>query len=244
MNFINAPKDWAGVIDSKVPDIVKLIAAAWKRVPPGAPDEREDNITTRLCIALQRSRTMRKMMFYIQYQPVELDPATGEEFGRMDIAFYPSGEKWVPREDIYFCLECKRLNVIKDGKPRAYATEYVTLGMARFVSGQYARAVLHGCMVGYVRDGDVPRAIANIDASMKARHAELQMDAPGEFVSSAFFPRLAYVRETRHKRGKGQSQFRIHHMFMAGDPAHVSAMVVPEVAVKATRLRRKARRKL
>jgi hypothetical protein len=238
MNVIGAPKDWAGVIDSKVPDIIKLVAAAWKRVPPGAPDEREDDITTRLCITLQRSRTARKMMFYIQYQPVELDPATGDEFGRMDIAFYPSGEKWVPREDIYFCLECKRLNVIKAGKPRTYATEYATLGMARFVTGQYARAVLHGCMIGYVRDGDVPRAMANVDANIKARYAALKMKPPGEFVPSAVFPRLAHVRETHHRRRKGQPLFRIHHMFMTGDPAHVPTTVAAVAPVKIKRSRR------
>ena len=47
----------------------------------------------------------------------------GEDLGRLDIAFIPL----VPREDIYFCLESKRLNVVKDGKLRAYASEYVTL---------------------------------------------------------------------------------------------------------------------
>jgi hypothetical protein len=241
MSFINAPKDWAGVIDSKVPDIIKLVTAAWKRVPPGAPDEREDDITTRLCIALQRSRAARKMMFYIHYQPVELDPARGEEFGRMDIAFYPSGQKWVPREDIYFCLECKRLNVIKNGKPRAYATEYVTQGMVRFVTGQYARAVLHGCMIGYVRDGDVPRAMVNVEASIKARYIALEMKPPGEFVPSAVFRRLVHVRETHHYRREGEPLFRIHHMFMAGDPTHVPAiaMVAP---IKTKPLRRKARK--
>jgi len=243
MSFINAPKDWAGVIDSKVPDIIKLVAAAWKRVPHGAPDEREDDITTRLCIALQRSRSARKMMFYIQYQPVELDPATGDEFGRMDIAFYPSGEKWVPREDIYFCLECKRLNVFKNGKPRAYATEYVTLGMARFVSGQYARAVLHGCMIGYVRDGDVSRAMSNVDANMKARHVTLAMKAPVEFGPSAVFPRLAHVKETHHQRRKGQPPFRIHHIFVAGTPTRVPATVAVKAPVKNKQSCRRTRKK-
>lgn len=239
MSFINAPKDWAGVIDNKFPDIIKLVAAAWKRVPPGAPDEREDEITARLCIALQRSRTARQLMFYIHCQPVELDPATGDEFGRMDIAFYPSGEKWVPREDIYFCLECKRLNVIKDGKPRSYATEYVTLGMARFVSGQYARAVRHGCMIGYVRDGDVRRAMANVDANMKARHVALRMAPPGMFIPSAVLPKLAHVRETHHHRDKAEPPFRTHHMFMAGNPANVP----PTTAVTAAPGKERTRRK-
>ena len=223
MSIIGAPKDWQGVIDSKVPDIIKLVVAVWKRVSPGAADEREDDITARLCIALQRSRTARKMMFYIHFQQVELDPSTGDEFGRMDIAFYPSGEKWVPREDIYFCLECKRLNVIKGGKPRAYATEYVTMGMNRFVTGQYSRAVLHAGMIGYVRDGDVPRAMSDVEAGIVARHSELAMKPPGQFMPSAVLPRFRHARETHHERRRGEPAFRIHHLFMAGNPAHVLA---------------------
>jgi hypothetical protein len=220
---ISGSKDWAGVLDNRVPDIIKLVVAAWKRIAPGAPDEREDDITARLCIALQRSRTARKMMFYVHSQPVELDPETGDEFGRMDIAFFPSGERWVPREDVYFCLECKRLNVIKDGKPRAYATEYITHGMMRFVTGQYSRAVLQGGMIGYVRDGDVARAMDNVDAAIKARCAGLGMRPPGVFGPSAVFPRLTHAKETHHQRHQGGSLFRIHHLFMAGDPKAATA---------------------
>ena len=91
------------------------------------------------------------MMFQIDTQVVELEPAPGEDLGRLDIAFRPL----IPREDIYFCLETKRLNVIKDGQTRTYASEYVRFGMMRFVTGQYAKAVRHGGMIGYVLDGDL-----------------------------------------------------------------------------------------
>src|ERR1017187_5947752 len=104
-------------------------------MPPPALDEGEDKITIALCRALQQNRTARGLMFQIRTQVVELDPVPGEDFGRMDIVFIPL----VPREDIYFCLESKRLNVVKDGEPRAYASEYVTFGMLRFVTGQYSK---------------------------------------------------------------------------------------------------------
>jgi hypothetical protein len=215
---LGTAKDWAGVIDNQAPNILRLLKAAWKRVPVGPLDEREDDITNRLVVALQRSRRARKMMFYIHPQPVELDPATGDEYGRMDIAFYPSNQPWVPREDIYFCIECKRLNVIKNGAPRSYASEYVTLGMARFVTGQYSRAVQHGCMVGYVRDGDVRGAMGNVEQNIQQRYKELGMNAPGSFRASDVFPRTASARETHHRRTQRGAPFRLHHLFMEGDP--------------------------
>lgn len=222
MSIEGAGNKWAGVIEDQAPKLLKLVAAAWKRIPPGSPDEKEDDITKRLCLALQRSRTARKLMFYVHPQVVELDSETGEEFGRMDIAFYPTNQPWVPREDIYFCLECKRLNVIKNGKPRGYWSEYVSLGMARFVTGQYSRVVRHGAMIGYVRDGDVAGAMDQVEENIKSRHKELEMDAPGTFVSNGFLPRTATARETHHRRPRDKYVFRLHHLFMAGDPKAVS----------------------
>ena len=218
MSVIGTPRDWAGVIDSKVPEILQLIVTAWKQIPPGKPDELEDAITKRLSVALHRSRKARQMMFLILTQVVELDPTTSDEFGRMDIAFYPTGEGWVPREDVYFCLECKRLNVIKGTHRRSYAAEYVTLGMVRFVTGQYARAVRHGGMIGYVRDGDVSRAITNVDTNVRKQCDRLCMPPPGGFVRSALRPNDAGARETHHHRRHRESPFRIHHLFMSGDP--------------------------
>jgi hypothetical protein len=222
---IEGPKTWAGVIEDQAPRLLKLVVAAWKRVAPGAPDEKEDDITKRLCVALQRTRTVRKMMFYVHPQIVELDPSTGDEFGRMDIGFYPSNQPWVPREDIYFCLECKRLNVVKgNNPPRAYATEYVTLGVARFVTGQYSRAVSHAAMIGYVRDGQVDRAIENVEAAIAIRSLDLGMESPGRFVVSAVFPRRRNMRETSHRR-EGRRAIRVHHMFMAGSPVSGKAAI-------------------
>src|SRR6185437_556375 len=107
--------------------------------------------------------------FQIHTQQVEIDPQPGEDMGRMDIVF----NVLVPREEIYFCLEGKRLNVVNNGVTRAYAAEYVSHGMMRFVTGQYSAAVRHGGMIGYVLDRDIPRAILNVEANVQAQHAAL-----------------------------------------------------------------------
>jgi hypothetical protein len=213
MSIVGAPTDWSNLIDPLVPDILRLVIASWEGMRPPAPDAREDDISVELYRALQQNRTARGLMFQIGTQQVELDPAPGQDVGRMDITFRPL----VPREDIYFCLECKRLNVNKDGVLRAYAAEYVTFGMLRFVTGQYANAVQHGGMIGYVLDGNVARAMANVESNLQTQHVVLRMTAPGAFQRSSILTRDDRARETHHGRDHQTTLFCVHHLFMARD---------------------------
>ena len=131
--------------------------------------------------------------------------------GRLDIAF----NLCVPREEIYFCLEGKRLNVVKDGTKRAYASEYVRHGMMRFITAQYSRAVHQGGMIGYVLDQDIMNAISNVTANIQAQCTALRMESPGSLVDSEVFRCDQRVRETHHQREHDNCTFRIHHLFMA-----------------------------
>jgi hypothetical protein len=210
-----APNAWVDFIDSMVPDILRLVIAGWEEMPKPSPDEKEDHITNTLCKIMRRHRAARNLPFQVHTQFVELEPANDEKLGRLDIVFIPL----VNREDIYFCLECKRLNVIKDGKPRSYASEYVSFGMIRFITGQYSKAVRHGGMTGYVLSGNVAAAIRNVEANIKARQAELQMEAPGGFVASSLLRGEAHLKETRHHRFKSNEPFCIHHVFIGYDRA-------------------------
>jgi hypothetical protein len=210
VSILGNATEWADLIDSMLPDILSLVSTSWAEMPAPAPDETEDNITIALCRTLMQNRTARGLMFQIRTQVVELEPIPGEDLGRLDIAFIPL----VPREDIYFCLESKRLNVIKDGKLRAYASEYIRLGMMRFVTGQYSKMVRHGGMIGYVLDGKISVAISNIEANIRKRHKELCMTPPGAFQASDVTDD-GRARETRHKRAHETGLFRIHHLFMA-----------------------------
>jgi hypothetical protein len=212
MNQAGAPSEWLDLLDSLVPDIINLVVTTWTDMPGIASDALEDPTTKTLCRLLRMNRSASDLPFQIQIQMVELDPAEGEDEGRMDIAFCPL----VPREDIYFCLECKRLNVLKDGERRAYATEYVTKGMIRFVSGQYAAIVRHGGMLGYVLDGDVKRAMKNVGEAIKMHHIDLGMQAPGEMQQSPIAAGNPHMRETHHKRLQKHELFRLHHMFVSG----------------------------
>jgi hypothetical protein len=211
VSIIGISSEWADLIDPIVPQILKLVITTWEEMPSTAPDDKEDNITFALCRALKKNRTARGLMFNIYTQLVELEPAAGEEMGRQDIVFVPV----LGREDIYFCLESKRLNVVKDGKLRTYASEYVTLGMLRFVTGQYSKAVRHGGMLGYVLDGNVAGAVDNVRGNIQTHHVALRMAPPGELQLSTILISEPRARETHHQRTHGTSLFRIHHLFMA-----------------------------
>ncbi|MEK7406082.1 MAG: hypothetical protein AAB225_13325 [Acidobacteriota bacterium] len=213
MAVVGIPTEWADLIDPLVPQILTLVIATWDGMPPPAPDEREDNITVALCRTLRQNRTARGLMFRIHTQQIELEPIPGEKLGRLDIVFEPL----VPSEEVYFCLESKRLNVVKDGKMRAYASEYVRLGMLRFVTGQYAKAVRHAGMIAYVVDGNVSGAMASVEANIRSHYSALRMDAPGAFRFSMVLEDDARARETHHHRAHETSLFRIHHLFMAGN---------------------------
>ncbi len=230
MRVAGTPSDWANLIDSMVPDILDLVLAAWDAMPPPAPNVKEDSTTQSLCICLRQGRNRCELPFQIHTQLVELEPAAGADLGRMDVVFSPP----VPRENIYFCLECKRLNVVEGGRTRAYASEYIHHGMMRFVRGQYAAIVRHGGMLGYVLDGDLPSALANVEANIRTHHAELGMGPPGAFQDSSVRPGNSRVRETHHRRAHDPGLFRVHHLFVAG-----AVKSRPTVTTKPDRERKK-----
>jgi hypothetical protein len=213
MSLLGAPTEWLDLIDSLVPDILDLIVATWNDMPSLQPDTLENPTTETFCKLLRLNRNSSELPFQIQIQMVELDPAADQEQGRMDITFCPL----VPRENIYFSLECKRLRVVKDGKLRSYATEYVVHGVMRFVKGQYASLVRNGGMLGYVMDADLKTATADVNAAIQKDHEQLGMSAPGEMVKSTIKPDDERIRETHHERKQQSlSPICVHHIFLPG----------------------------
>lgn len=223
MSVQGSPSDWAGFLERMLPDILELVVVAWRTLPSPITDDREDEITTVLCRALRENRTIRQLPLLVEIQMVELDPAIGQDLGRLDIAFRPTGLAGPPNESIYFCLECKLLNVVKNGHRRAYASEYVLRGMLRFVRGQYAKAVRHGGMLGYVLDGDLDRAIASVEANVRRHCVDLCMDAPGLLLPSSILTGGTKARESIHRRVHESVEFVIHHLFMRGGDSSVQA---------------------
>lgn len=219
MSVTGTSNDWIELLEEMLPDVLRLVIDTWDGMQRPFADDREDPITQLLCAALRRNRKIRDLPFLIDYQMVELDPAPGNDLGRLDIAFKPTSLPGAPDESIYFCLECKRLNVVLKGIKRPGGSEYVANGMARFVNGQYARAVRHGGMLGYVLDGDIAGAMANVESNVRKHHVALCMDAPGTLHPSSLATHVSTARQSHHSRVGESVRFCIHHLFVDAQPA-------------------------
>ena len=209
MRSLGPPDDWLDLIASLVPDILELVRSTWETMPPLAPDSLEDPATEELCRRLRQSRTAANLPFRIDTQLMELGESSDSDQGRMDIVFSPL----VPTEVVYFCLECKRLNVIKSGSMRSYAAEYVIHGMMRFITGRYSSQVQHGGMLGYVLDGNVEGAIDRVSVAIGRRRKELRMEGLDLVRRSSVRTEDPWARETQHWRGSNGGRFVIQHLF-------------------------------
>ncbi len=191
-----------------VPLIYNLIMNAWPSVKKDAC-LLEVPITRDLCCQLRRSRNRSRSPFLIQLESHELNNA-GEETGRIDLKFMHGH-----REHVYYSIECKRLRVVqKDGSTSALASEYVKKGMFRYFNGQYAAGLDRGGMLGYVMDGDIPKARDNVVASIERNRKMLRMKSAASAKMSSILPNDPRMFDTSHTQPPGRL-FAIHHLLLA-----------------------------
>lgn len=213
------PSEWDDLFQQNlVPAVLAYVIATWEKMPKPGPSDLEDQISVKLYSALLRAKDRNAHAFLIGYQNVEVDTDLEREIGRKDIVFFPS----LQDEEIYLCLEAKRLNVLVSGVRRSLADEYVKEGMQRFVDRKYSRFVRHGGMLAYVLDGDIDRAIKNVEANIRRRVAQLRMEKNGGVIASTVRIDDPNCKETHHRRQSEDAVFRIHHMFVAGEIAQAA----------------------
>lgn len=204
--------NWDGFFRmNMVPAVLAYIKTVWDEMPKPGLSDLEDAISDKLYFALVHAKPRNDFPFLIRREDVEFHEDLAMETGRKDIVFFPS----LLEEEIYLCIEAKRLNAIISGKLRSLANEYVKEGMQRFVDRKYARCVLHGAMLAYVLDGNIDRAIKNIGKNIKNRLSELRMDTDCCLDASLIRPDDCRVKETRHHRVDEKAVFCIHHIFVA-----------------------------
>ena len=203
-----------------IPAVLAHVVTTWEQMPKPGPSDLENEISVKLYAGLVKAKDRNAHVFLVRYQDVEVDADLAKETGRKDIMFFPS----LQEQDIYLCLEAKRLNAVISGVRRSLADEYVKEGMQRFVDGKYARFVRHGAMLAYVLDGNIERAIRNVQNNIRGRLTELGMDETGGLLPSTVRPHDPRTRETRHRRAHEDAVFRIHHLFMAGERGDVGTV--------------------
>lgn len=193
-----------------IPRVLDLVAHTWDSFVKPGPSDHEVPITRRFKHALKQAKDLQRLPVRIEREPAEDDPATGKELGRIDLKFLPAVSAL---EEVYFAFECKRLNAVQDGTRRTLAPEYVTEGMMRFVTGQYASSAYQGGMIGYVLDGHCDEAIGLVEQNVSSRVAELRMTTSAGLEPSSLRPENRRIRETSHAL-QPQRRFRLHHVFL------------------------------
>ena len=210
MTVVGDPGMWSDTFpDHLVPRILDLVMETWEAFEKPAPTDHEVPITRRLRRALKQAKDYKRLPVRIERESAEDDPITGEELGCIDLKFLPAMSAL---EEVYFAFECKRLNILENGKRRTLAPEYVMEGMMRFVTGKYASVMRHGGMLGYVLDGRCNDAIRLVKNNIRKRCDELQLDIDSLLVQSRLRPNNLMIWETGHRLSRS---FLLHHVFLS-----------------------------
>lgn len=175
-------------------------------VLPGQPDE--DTITINLVQHLGKDQVVRRICHWVEYQYEPFGLASNGSWyskGKIDIAALFDQER-----ERYLAYECKRLNVIGTGGRGSLATVYVTQGMMRFITEQYAEGLPFGSMLGYVMDGDVDFALSKVGDAIKAHPPLTLQHGPSAIASVGAAARI----ETGHIRSGG-TPIGLRHAFLA-----------------------------
>ena len=171
---------------------------------------REDSITINLVDLLSKDPIVRRLCHWIEYQYEPFGfAADGSRFsmGRSDIGVLIDRER-----DRYLAYECKRLNVTNSGSRSSLATAYVTEGMMRFLTEQYAEGLPIGCMLGYVLDGDMAFASARVQDAI-AVHPPLELLDGPNLISAV----------------GAASRFRTHHRRVSNIEIEIRHALLPRV---------------
>lgn len=167
MRALGNLQDWTSRFITVDERLLERIAVVWPQcIALLSAQPEEDDITINLVHLLGKDPVVRRICYWVEYQfePFGTAP-NGMKFskGKIDIAVFLDWER-----ERYVAYECKRLNVTHAGKRSSLATVYVTQGMMRFMTEQYAEQLPVGCMLGYVIDGDVAFAMSQLNNAIAA----------------------------------------------------------------------------
>lgn len=166
MTAFGNPAEWAEKFRSFDVQFLECVTAVWPECLSRLQNQPlEDKITTNLVDLLEKNPLARRMFHWIEYQYEPFGRMPGGETyskGQIDIAVFLDRER-----ERYLAYECKRLNVKSNGGTKSLAARYVTQGVNRFVTEQYAENLPVGCMLGYVMNGEVSVAQSKIYAAIR-----------------------------------------------------------------------------
>ena len=194
-----------------IPVILLLLLKTGKKLHKQSETDREDWLTTRFHRQLIHEPVFRDGPLQIQLQPdivnSDVDPEKTTVEGRLDLQV-----SCFLGYEVYFAIEAKRSRVSLPSGLFLGSREYVEEGMMRFVTGQYAPFMQAGAMLGYVYDGKIKNAHADIDRQVLKHERELKLKEPKKLLPSTLVPHQC-IDETKHDLGK--RPFTVYHLFLA-----------------------------
>jgi len=218
--MIVSDDSWATFPADMLPKLFRVVDAAWQEIvpvvesdPSDRPDEKkkhENRISRRLIVKMREKAACWPLHIDRIDSQQEILDKHSEIGGYIDV-FIARHEP----DAVSFTFEAKRLNHRNSqGRWSSEAGPYVTDGMSRFISGQYAAGQTTGGMLGYVLDGDVARAQTAIEDKIDKEREALRLRAGETFRFSAVLPGTDHIRESHHELDQ-ERRFIIHHLFLA-----------------------------
>ena len=207
--MLGDPEAWRRRLISLDERILERVLHVWGRCVarlPGQPEE--DDVTINLVDLLSKDPVVRTLCHWIEYQfePFGVDhKGVRYSKGIVDLTVLLDWDR-----ETYLPYECKRLNVVNQGRRSSLATPYVTDGLMRFVTEQYAEGLPVGCMLGYVMDGDLAFALQQVRSAVAAQAIPLR--SRGGITNGEAKPSIERFR-TDHERDVS-AQIEVQHVLL------------------------------
>lgn len=207
---VGDPTTWTERFRSLDILFLQCVVAVWPICLGRLPSQpHEDKITINLVNILTKDPQARRLFHWIEfhYEPFGHTPqGAAYSKGEIDIALFLDRDR-----ERYLAYECKRLNVVHNGKKSSLATPYVMEGLKRFVTEQYAENLPVGCMLGYVLDGNVQVAQSKIHEAIKIKKSDIRLTA-GPIQDQPF--RIVKRFFSRHIRPVSGREIEIRHSLL------------------------------
>lgn len=208
---------WLEKLQDGQQQILEVIAEVWPRCCKGINASTPENkITDRLALELIRDPRSRTKWIIIAQHKLLSSSFVGDVVTKGYIDFVVFFEI---NQDVYLAYECKRLNVAFPSGFKSLADKYVSEGVMRYVSAQYAEGLPLGVMIGYVIDGDVTSACAAVKTQITKVASKLHCY---ETPPTQDLPAISGITQfcTRHDR-KG-AVIKIDHVILPVASSHSS----------------------
>ncbi len=191
-----------------LPAVFDLILAEWPNSPRPEDTPLENRITNRFVGHLTNAMRRKSYPFKFSYRPKLADAESDSESGEVDICI----DSYSRHPDAFFVFECKRLNVQYDSGFNDESATYVgKKGTGCFLSDQYPATCDCGGMIGYVMDGNVPKAVDAINRALGSHRGPLRLHPPHELEPAAITPDRR-VHRTRHVGNR--HDLVVYHIFL------------------------------